>query len=440
MKLLVFTSREELSWESCRTISMGLRSAYRHLDQAEIHWVELSPMAFYHKEPGLKSEIRRVAAMIRRLRPDRLVFLDQLPLPPAILLNLLHEIPFEEFPPIFIHVYGDFTYFASEWLSLLSIASSFKLHFIAASQSQKRLLQTLLGAKTSVTVCHFPCTLDMSFDEKLRAKFRSEQGIEKDDKILLYVGRISLQKNVDILIKAFTEHCRRNPNSKWRLWIAGGFDDVGASFLGLATPDGYMNSKIERVLSETPADVRSRIKLWPFMGKASIRAVLSASDLFASLSLYHDEDFGMAPAEALLSGLPCILTDWGGYSSFVSRTNQWDCRLAPVRIVEYGHALDLSPLHQALAGDNSISPEQRRERGEKFKTQFSDKAAAEMLAGQLVHEPPYFGDLGWKFPMFARLVNMKGRALNSDFVPSMGGFYSEVYSSYISSRGVDGHE
>jgi glycosyltransferase involved in cell wall biosynthesis len=41
-----------------------------------------------------------------------------------------------------------------------------------------------------------------------------------------------------------------------------------------------------------------------------------SADLYLSLSTYHDEDFGMSVAEALMSGLPAILSNWAGYSSF----------------------------------------------------------------------------------------------------------------------------
>ncbi len=43
---------------------------------------------------------------------------------------------------------------------------------------------------------------------------------------------------------------------------------------------------------------------------------LNSCDIFISLSTFSHEDFGLAAAEALESGLSAILTKWGGHSSF----------------------------------------------------------------------------------------------------------------------------
>ena len=49
------------------------------------------------------------------------------------------------------------------------------------------------------------------------------------------------------------------------------------------------------------------------------------------MSTHNDEDYGMSPAEAICTGLPSILTDWAGYSSFkIGDTN--GCTLVPTKI------------------------------------------------------------------------------------------------------------
>ncbi|MFN7453061.1 MAG: glycosyltransferase [Pseudobdellovibrionaceae bacterium] len=40
------------------------------------------------------------------------------------------------------------------------------------------------------------------------------------------------------------------------------------------------------------------------------------SAAYLSLSHYEFEDLGIAPCEAISAGMPCILSDWGGYSDF----------------------------------------------------------------------------------------------------------------------------
>lgn len=58
-----------------------------------------------------------------------------------------------------------------------------------------------------------------------------------------------------------------------------------------------------------------------FLGKLNSAQLLEAyngSDLFVSFSTYNDEDYGMSVAEALSCGLPCLLSNWGGFSSFAN--------------------------------------------------------------------------------------------------------------------------
>ena len=45
------------------------------------------------------------------------------------------------------------------------------------------------------------------------------------------------------------------------------------------------------------------------------------SNLFISLSLYHDEDFGFSPIESLCVGTKVLLTYWGGYRDLKTANN-----------------------------------------------------------------------------------------------------------------------
>lgn len=47
-----------------------------------------------------------------------------------------------------------------------------------------------------------------------------------------------------------------------------------------------------------------------------LQQAYNGSDVFVSLSLYHDEDFGYSPLEALSCGTPVVCTNWGGYRDF----------------------------------------------------------------------------------------------------------------------------
>jgi glycosyltransferase involved in cell wall biosynthesis len=438
LKLLIFRSSEPLLWESCQTISSGLTAAYEKLDSRyKVTWYRLSPDQFRYQDPRLIEDISRLSEEIKKFKTDRLIFMDQLPLAPAILLRLLEFIDADKLPPIVIHVYGDFTYFAKIWQQFLSNAYSLKIQFVVASKSQERLLRYFCGPRAAISVCHFPVKNDMFFSEDLRAQIREKEGLGPEDRVLIYTGRLHVQKNVDTLITFYADHCRRFPNARWHLWIAGAPDDLCGRSLGIFTSEGHILQKIQKIITSRPESIQKRIKLWSSLDKNNLRAVLSAADLFASLSLYHDEDFGMAPAEALANGLPTVLTDWGGYSSFVSEKQEWDCSLLPLELLDIGYKIDFARLEQAMH-HNQFDAAARHQQGKVFQNQFSPEAARILIMELLSKTPIEYGESYWKLKMFAENFDHNQEAVSRPpqdwLLPSKDSFYSEVYTNYISGQ------
>lgn len=252
--------------------------------------------------------------------------------------------------------------------------------FVVASSSQKKLVNTFLGNSESNDVHElcFPVNeKEYFFDNKERAKLRGELGLSEDDKVILYSGRVSLQKNVDVLIKEFLK-LKKPTAGNYHLWVVGAFDDVGADFIGYESYHGYMFSKIQAIIEAAPSSFRSRIKFWGQQGKINLRKIKSASDLFASFSLYHDEDYGMSPAEALACGLPSTLTDWGGYSSFVDNINKskprWSCDLVRVELSEYGSEIVVDDFQSYVKNFSQLSATERSQKSRNFLSEFSIEA------------------------------------------------------------------
>lgn len=68
-----------------------------------------------------------------------------------------------------------------------------------------------------------------------------------------------------------------------------------------------------------------------FLGDLSTEELVSvyhASDLFVSFSTFNDEDYGMSLAEALMCGLPAVLSQWEDFSSYKNYSS--DVELVPV--------------------------------------------------------------------------------------------------------------
>lgn len=118
---------------------------------------------------------------------------------------------------------------------------------------------------------------------------------EKDNKILLFLGRLGFEKRVDLLIEAFAKLKRRQPN--YSLIIAGdGPDNVVKQLNRLAEgiPDIHFTGFI---LGETKANV------------------LASCDIFCSPSPY--ETFGRTVVEAMASGIPVVTVDSGAVSEYI---------------------------------------------------------------------------------------------------------------------------
>lgn len=166
----------------------------------------------------------------------------------------------DQLPPIVFHIYGDFTFYANEWRHLGIKLKNHPVKFIVASESQKRLMSFFSQSDTAIEKFLFPVNdKDYFFDSSERKKTREDFNVGDNEKVILYSGRVSQQKNVDILVQEFREICEMSENQVL-LWIVGSFDDVGANFMGGRNFNGYYYSKIELILQAMPA-FSSRIAL-----------------------------------------------------------------------------------------------------------------------------------------------------------------------------------
>jgi glycosyltransferase involved in cell wall biosynthesis len=143
-----------------------------------------------------------------------------------------------------------------------------------------------------------------------------------------------------------------------------------------------------------------------------LNRLYNAGDVFLSLSVHHDEDFGMSPAEALLAGSPAILSRWGGYAAFESAA----CRVVPVSLRGGQARLDQEGLRKALGSMSdwkSWSFEARSEAARAASRRFSVRAVTGLLDEIVRERParfagflPFFkeaGSRGTRFGAFATL-------------------------------------
>lgn len=130
-------------------------------------------------------------------------------------------------------------------------------------------------------------------NKKTKIKLRSKLNIEKNKFVLLSVGRVSLRKGSDILIKAFK---MLNKKNRFKLILLGPCDHKFKK---------YRNEKDIYISDKKVENVDEYMK---------------ASDLFVLLS--RNEGLGIVFFEALASGLRIVMPKIFGVSDFILNNNK----------------------------------------------------------------------------------------------------------------------
>jgi glycosyltransferase involved in cell wall biosynthesis len=130
---------------------------------------------------------------------------------------------------------------------------------------------------------------DVECDSRARA-LRTAWGVESDEKVILFAGKLQEKKCPDILISAFA----KLKNTRAALVFVG---------------DGEEKSN----LRQAALKAAGKVVFVPFCNQSEMPAVYRAGDVFV-LPSTHDETWGLATNEAMCSGIPVILSDRVGCS------------------------------------------------------------------------------------------------------------------------------
>ncbi len=309
-KIACVFSFQESSWVSCQKIVFNLHKAYEGI-------------------PGIKLENFNFGAdiwgggafdlanKIYDADPDTIVFMDHKPHPYYVLKFLLPKYEGKRKPRFIFHVFGDFTLYYADWQNLSKILVDFPVEFVVASDRQKHLIDKFLTAPQTSHICPFPVkSEEFHFQKQERVAQRKAWNVKDDEVIFTFTGRLSRQKRTHLLLKTFDETLRRGKNSKARLFIYGSPDHIGDNFLNVWENENEYFRKISRIYKSLPESSQERIHFMGNVPNAELRSVYAGADYLVNLSVHNDEDYGMSVAEAQMSGLPAILSDWGGLSSF----------------------------------------------------------------------------------------------------------------------------
>ncbi|OGH07590.1 MAG: hypothetical protein A2171_00525 [Candidatus Levybacteria bacterium RBG_13_35_9] len=167
-------------------------------------------------------------------------------------------------------------------------------HVIApADYVKKELIE--FGVKKPITV--IPNGVNTKRFKPQKSDFlRKKLGIPKEDKIVIYVGRIAKEKSIDFLISTFEKVFRKEKNI--HLVIVG---------------DGPERKNLEKLI--TKHKISDRVFLIGFVEHKDLGRIYNSADVFVFSS--KTETQGMVVLEAMASGLPVLTVKDRVFEEFI---------------------------------------------------------------------------------------------------------------------------
>lgn len=412
------------SWVSCQKIVFNLHKSYQ-LDK------NLELLNFNYSVDQTPHEILQSAEAVIAAQPDTILILDHKPHPLSILQLILPRIQ-EKKPKIIFHVFGDFTLYYAHWDKLGKLLAGYDVEFLVASDRQKHLIDKFLPEGTRAVVCPFPVDKnEFSYNPPLRKLQRKEWGLADDDMAFVFTGRLSRQKRTHTLLKSFAEFLEKTKTTKAHLFLYGPTDHIGDQFIGRWETEGEYFRKIIRVYKDLPENARSKIHFMGSVPNAELKGVYQGADMLMNLSVHNDEDYGMSVAEAQCSGLPAILTDWGGLASFYHKELPEATRYIPVRIGKRSKVIHYASVVAAF--EEAMKHGQFKNRDKiselalnKFGVEAGYKivsTVAERKSEGFTAFTPFFQKVLAQFQFTAQPYITDSKNINN--------LYREIYSSYV---------
>lgn len=171
---------------------------------------------------------------------------------------------------------------------------------VVAGQDERQILVRSYGASAE-RIAVVPCGVNLDLFQPIeKQEARRRLGLEDDDRILLFVGRIEPLKGVDILLGAAAQV---EAESDCFVLVIGGDS---------STPDGEM-AHLRDLASEL--GIAERVKFLGAVEHERLPMFYSAADVCVVPSFY--ESFGLVALESMACGTPVVASRVGGLAGFV---------------------------------------------------------------------------------------------------------------------------
>ncbi|MBL8180272.1 MAG: glycosyltransferase [Blastocatellia bacterium] len=208
--------------------------------------------------------------------------------------------------PSFDYHIANSTYTAEEFVNSVSIEKNPRRSKWFFNKCWRWLKAPRVPVSERVFVC--PRGVDASQfspdrkSEEFRREMRVRAGIPQDSTVLLYAGRISPEKNIPLLVEMMAELSRENDRD-YRLLVAG----AGPLSDWLQTEGDKLGER--------------RIVQFGHLDKETLSNYYSNADVFVHPN--PREPFGIAPLEAMASGVATVAPNAGGILSYANGDNAW---------------------------------------------------------------------------------------------------------------------
>ncbi len=174
---------------------------------------------------------------------------------------------------------------------------------VATSPQECDDLRQLVSQSGRVEIV--PCGTDVeNFHPLSKGEARYQLGLDRDERIVLYVGRFDPRKGIETLVRACARLRERfadqSESPKFRLVVVGGSDPNEA--------DGVERARIEEIVNDL--DLADLTEFVGMVGHDRLPLYYTAADVCVIPS--HYEPFGLVAIEAMACGTPVVASAVGG--------------------------------------------------------------------------------------------------------------------------------
>lgn len=324
--VLVLTTREKEWWWSMQEVIPAIERVWTDIGRSGIACVQLLCVPL---DADVEQSLRASASRLKHVVLAAVT-------PETVKVALLLRTHLNVGAPIIMYVFGD----ATEGFHAFGALPSFLNEgdtFIVSSEAEGRATR---HSFPSARVAVIPIPLVDGFKVG-----RSGGAFGIASQRLMYVGRISEQKNLHALLLAlWILRSWLRSDLDFHLGVCGSEDNLGSPNMGLKFPgyEAYLRELVSELgLTSSVSWHGFKPRDWLF------EHVHQAPHVLVSPSLHSDENFGSSVLASLVNGHQVVATAWGGHLCF----RPWfpgQLMLVPVRASSLGPVVSPVAIAEAL--------------------------------------------------------------------------------------------